>query len=122
MPIKDGFLSIGAALATTIGFVGFAYLTNDLADRKKDALAGKLNGTASLSNSTIAILILAFLSSALLPWLYLPIDHVSVACITAELALFVLYAFPPFRLKERGILGVFTDALYAHAIPAFFLF
>ena len=67
VPIKDGFLSIGAALATTIGFVGFAYLTNDLADRKKDALAGKLNGTASLSNSTIAILILAFLSSAFLP-------------------------------------------------------
>lgn len=112
-------MSIGAALATTIGFVGFAYLTNDLADRKKDALAGKSNGTATLGNSSIVILFLAFLSSALLPWLYLPLDNWSVACIAAELMLFVLYAFPPFRLKERGILGVFTDALYAHAIPAF---
>lgn len=116
---KLGFLSILAALATTLGFVGFAYLTNDLADRKKDALAHKPNGTSGLSFGSIGILIVLFLSCALLPWLYLPIDRVSLTCIIAELTLFVIYAFPPFRLKERGVLGVFADAMYAHALPAF---
>jgi 1,4-dihydroxy-2-naphthoate octaprenyltransferase len=112
-------LSFFAAIGTTIGFMGFGYLTNDLADRKKDALAGKSNGTTNLSTASIALLVIAFLAIAILPWLYLPMDSISGICIAAELALFVLYAFPPFRLKERGFLGVITDALYAHVVPGF---
>lgn len=112
-------LSFFAAIATTIGFMGFGYLTNDLADRKKDALAGKSNGTANLSSISIVILVVLFLAIAILPWLYLPKDMISGICIAAELGLFVLYAFPPFRLKERGFLGVITDALYAHVVPGF---
>jgi colanic acid/amylovoran biosynthesis glycosyltransferase len=112
-------MSFFAAIGTTIGFMGFGYLTNDLADRKKDALAGKSNGTANLSTTSIVLLVITFLAIAILPWIYLPMDEVSVICIVAELALFVLYAFPPFRLKERGIFGVVADALYAHAVPGF---
>ncbi|NVK65505.1 MAG: glycosyltransferase [Flavobacteriales bacterium] len=112
-------MSFFAAIATTIGFMGFGYLTNDLADRKKDELAGKSNGTANLSAGSISMLVIAFLAIAILPWLYLPLDEVSAICIFTELALFVLYAFPPFRLKERGILGVLTDSLYAHVVPGF---
>ncbi|MDG1332098.1 MAG: glycosyltransferase [Crocinitomicaceae bacterium] len=116
---KTSAFSFLAAIATTIGFMGFGYLTNDLADRKKDALAGKPNGTANLSAISILLLIITFLAIAILPWLYLPKDIISGYCIVAELLLFVLYAFPPFRLKERGFLGVITDALYAHVVPGF---
>ncbi len=112
-------MSFFAAVATTIGFMGFGYLTNDLADRKKDALAGKSNGTSNLSSSSIALLFVTFLATALLPWMYLPMDRISMLCILIELVLFVLYAFPPFRLKERGFWGVITDALYAHVVPGF---
>ncbi|MBL1280254.1 MAG: glycosyltransferase [Fluviicola sp.] len=108
-----------AAVFTTIGFMGFGYLTNDLADRKKDALAGKPNGTTNLSTLSILLLIIIFLAIAFLPWFYLPMDQVSVVCIVVELVLFIIYAFPPFRLKEKGFLGVITDALYAHVVPAF---
>jgi glycosyltransferase involved in cell wall biosynthesis/lysophospholipase L1-like esterase len=108
-----------AAIATTIGFMGFGYLTNDLADRKKDALAGKSNGTSNLSSISVVLLLTTFLAMALLPWMYLPMDWISWLCIIIELVLFVLYAFPPFRLKERGFLGVITDALYAHVVPGF---
>ena len=107
------------AIATTVGFMGFGYLTNDLADRKKDELAGKSNGTTNLSTTSIVLLVITFLGIAILPWLYLPMDMISAICIATELALFVLYAFPPFRLKERGFLGVITDALYAHVVPGF---
>lgn len=112
-------MSFFAAIATTIGFMGFGYLTNDLADRKKDALAGKSNGTRNLSSISVVLLLIAFLATALLPWLYLPMDGISWLCIIVELVLFVLYAFPPFRLKERSFLGVITDALYAHVVPGF---
>ena len=112
-------MSFFAAIATTIGFMGFGYLTNDLADRKKDALAGKSNGTRNLSSTWVVLLLVTFLATALLPWIYLPMDWISWLCIIVELVLFVLYAFPPFRLKERGFLGVITDALYAHVVPGF---
>ncbi len=112
-------MSFMAAVFTTIGFMGFGYITNDLADRKKDALAGKSNGTTNLSTLSIILLIVIFLAIAFLPWFYLPMDQVSVACIVVELILFILYAFPPFRLKEKGFLGVITDALYAHVVPGF---
>lgn len=112
-------MSFFAAIATTIGFMGFGYLTNDLADRKKDELAGKSNGTSNLSSISIVLLLLTFLAAALLPWMYLPMDGISWLCIILELVLFVLYAFPPFRLKERGFFGVIADALYAHVVPGF---
>lgn len=111
--------SFFAAIATTIGFMGFGYLTNDLADRKKDVRAGKSNSTINLSSISVALLLLTFLAMALLPWMYLPMDWISWLCIVIELVLFVLYAFPPFRLKERGFWGVITDALYAHVVPGF---
>ena len=116
---KTSALHFFAAIATTIGFMGFGYLINDLSDRKKDHLAGKGNGTANLSNGWIAFLIIMFSMIAILPWQYLPNDRVSGICLAIEFALFLLYSLPPFRLKERGILGVVTDALYAHVMPAF---
>lgn len=112
-------LSFFAALGTTIGFMGFGYLTNDLSDRKKDMLAGKSNSVARLSSVEIALLTVLFVSLAIGPWFYLPIDSISIIFIIAEFTLFVFYAFPPFRLKEKGFFGVIVDALYAHAVPGF---
>ena len=111
--------SFVAAITTIVGFMGFGYLTNDLSDRKKDALAGKSNSAASLSILEVILLVILFVALAIVPWLFLPIDRVSVIFILAEFGLFVVYAFPPFRLKERGILGVVVDALYAHVVPGF---
>jgi 4-hydroxybenzoate polyprenyltransferase len=40
------------------------------------------------------------------------------ALLVAELGLFIVYCFPPFRLKERAFWGIAADATYAHALPA----
>ncbi len=116
---RTAAVSFFAAIATTIGFMGFGYITNDLSDRKKDRIAGKPNSMANLSVGFIVALIIGFTLLAIIPWYYLPVDKISTLCILGELVLFILYAFPPFRLKERGVLGIITDALYAHALPAF---
>ena len=110
--------AILAAFATTIGFAGVGYVTNDLSDRKKDLLANKENTLTQLSPWAIRGILTLCILVALLPWIYLPWDNYSLLLIGVEFALFYFYAFPPFRLKERGILGLITDALYAHVVPA----
>ena len=110
--------AILAAFATTIGFAGVGYVTNDLSDRKKDVLAQKENALNKLSPWAIRGILIGCILVAILPWLYLPWDTYSLLLIGVEFSLFYLYAFPPFRLKERGILGLITDALYAHVVPA----
>lgn len=107
------------SLCAILGIAGFGYLSNDLGDRAADQKAGKANLVAKLSPIHIMVLLALFLALALLPWiLYFPMNAFTVALLGAEFLLFVLYVLPPFRLKERGLLGVVTDALYAHALPA----
>lgn len=108
------------AMLTAIGFAAFGYLTNDWSDVKKDELAGKKNLLSLLGFPTRVFLLVLTLFFALAPWYYLPHTTITVLLFMLEIALFVVYAFPPLRLKERGFAGVFTDALYAHAIPAVF--
>lgn len=111
-------LSFFAAIVTSVGFAGFGYLTNDLSDRKSDLLVGKSNSAHQLGAQRSYGLLILFLLMAILPWMYLPVDEVSSILLAIELVLFVIYAFPPFRLKERGIPGIIADAAYAHIVPA----
>lgn len=97
-----------------IGF--FGYFTNDMADMDADKKAWKKNMATSFSAlARILIVLFTGISGLLIilagslsvwPWMVL------------ELILLLIYSFPPFRLKEKGILGVLVDALYAYAIPA----
>ncbi|MEQ3674742.1 MAG: hypothetical protein ABNH19_06145 [Dokdonia sp.] len=110
--------SILASFTTIIGFAGVGYLTNDLSDRAQDSIVKKENALINLSSLAIYSLLVLFVLLAILPWSYLPWDTYSILLIIIEFALFFGYAFPPLRLKERGLLGLFTDALYAHVVPA----
>jgi 4-hydroxybenzoate polyprenyltransferase len=116
----DALVAFAFAICTIVGIAGFGYWTNDLGDRKADRLAGKANPLATLAMPQIVGILCLWLALASLPWIvYFPVDGIGIGCLVVELLLFVLYVLPPFRLKERGLLGLVTDALYAHAIPAF---
>lgn len=103
---------------TIIGIAGFAYTLNDFTDRKKDEAAGKENLHIHKPIWFSMGILLLFLSIALAPWYYFPKTVYTLSLLSIELLLFVLYSVSPFRFKERGFLGVITDSLYAHAIPA----
>jgi hypothetical protein len=118
IPASRALLGLLASLLTIFGIAATAYLLNDWSDTEKDRAGGKPNAVAQLGLAQRGALLLAFLSAALLPWLYLPFTRLTGALLAAELGLFVVYCFPPFRLKERGVLGLLTDACYAHALPA----
>jgi hypothetical protein len=102
--------------AASIAAFGHVYL--DAFDLAEDRLLKKENLWAPLSNPSRAVLIALLLAGAILPWLFLPTGPVLFTLLGAELLMFVLYATPPVRLKERGFPGVVADSLYAHALPA----
>jgi hypothetical protein len=105
------------SLVTIIGFASFGYLVNDLFDIQQDLRAGKRN---SLAGKPVIVIILFFVVSCLsifLPWVYLPTTRFSYFLIGCQILLFLVYSVPFIRLKERGLAGIITDALYAHAVP-----
>jgi hypothetical protein len=112
------FLQLAAlSLVTITGFAATGYLLNDFFDREKDLKAGKRN---FLIGKPYIIIFFSFVISLFflsVPWLYLPFTQLSALLIAAQLTLFVIYSLPPLRLKERGIAGIVTDALYAHTLP-----
>ena len=118
IPWDRALLGMLASLCTIIGIAGFAYFLNDLTDARKDLLAGKDNAVAGMSATQRLLVLVLFLAAALAPWLYLPLTRTSALLLALEFALFLAYCVPPFRFKERGVLGLLTDATYAHALPA----
>ena len=116
---SDALLAAACALCTIAGVAGVGYLSNDVADREEDRRSGRPNATFDLSIAGIVLLFGLFGAAALLPWLlFVPLDRTWAMLLVLEFLLFAVYAVPPFRLKERGTLGLVTDALYAHANPA----
>ncbi len=101
-----------------IGIAGIGYLTNDLGDKEKDGIIKKENATQAISVPTIVALFVFFLALSIGPWFYLPMNKYSYWLLTLQFVFFFLYSFKPFRFKERGFLGVITDALYGHLNPA----
>lgn len=119
LEVKTALIGIGCSFATIFGIAGFGYLSNDYTDREQDVKAGKFNALVSMQSWQIVLLLLFFLSAAILPWVFFfPMDAISGGLLGAEFLLFILYAVPPFRLKERGWPGALADALYAHTVPA----
>ncbi len=117
----EKFIWLGAvSLVVIIGFASFGYLTNDWFDQEQDALAGKKNIFQGKSRFIrLCYFLIAFIL-IVVPWLVLPFNTKSIALIFIELSLFLIYSVPPIRLKEKNYFGLLVDALYAHAVPAYF--
>lgn len=100
-----------------VGILG--YIINDISDEKADLLAGKTNVTHRLNIVQKTAITIATAGFGIIPIsFYAP---VVIPFLLAELLLLFSYAFPPFRLKEKGILGVLADSFYAYLIPSFVL-
>ncbi len=105
------------SLITVFGIAQIAYLLNDWGDEKKDLAVAKRNVVVGLSFLNRIFLLSIVLAFALLPWLFFPYNKINIILLGVELFLFLFYALPPFRSKERPIAGILTDTLYAHVVP-----
>ncbi|MDB5227938.1 MAG: hypothetical protein JWN78_2131 [Bacteroidota bacterium] len=107
------------SLLASVGIAGLGYAFNDIKDYPKDIISRKQNLFINFSRVQSTCLILLFIALAIFPWFYLPFDKNSCYLLLLELILFFIYAFPPFRLKEKGVSGLIADALYAQVVPCF---
>lgn len=105
-------------IVAVVGIAGFGHLYLDIFDVGEDRLLGKSNLWAPLATSARLILVVALLAMSILPWMLLPLGQIGAALIGLEFLMFVLYATPPIRLKERGFPGIMADSMYAHTLPA----
>jgi len=110
------------ALCTAFGFAAFGYFYNDVFDVALDARHDKRNFAARFSVPVRVCVALGLAAVALLPWLALPFDRISITLIVAQFFFLLLYSTPPVRLKNSPLLSVVADALYAHAIPVVLAF
>lgn len=111
------FLLIIFSLLTTIGFVSFGYLINEIFDIKDDIKAGKPNRLFGTSKKTIAFYLIGSLILVFLPWLYLPSSYKTWWLIGGELVLFLLYSMPFPKLKKIPVLSTLVDTAYAYIFP-----
>ena len=106
------------SILVSIGIAGLGYVMNDIKDFKDDLQNNKPNLFNKFSKSQSVLIVVLFALLSIFPWLYLPTDKYTFYLLVIEFLLFFVYASPPFRLKEKGFLGIITDALYAQVVPS----
>ena len=114
--LKTSLISIPLFLLWILGAGGTGHVLNDIADIRSDKIADKTNYMSSYSCYKRIMLILFLVIIAFIPWIFLPINIPLAILILSEYILFIIYSFPPFRLKESLIGGIIADALYGHAL------
>lgn len=107
------FLRLMVMLVGFLGLGACGYLCNDFFDRTADCHARKAN----LWNDGQARLWPLAAVSATIPWTLLPRGASAMGWVALELLLLGIYSARPWRLKERGALALWVDALYSYVVP-----
>lgn len=106
------------AYSTLFGIASLGYFINDWSDIKSDKKAGKANKMGELNLGFKILILIILLSFSFVPWIWFAKNQYTYILLGSEILLFLLYSLPPFRLKERGTLGILTDSLYAYVVPS----
>jgi len=109
--------TLGLFTIASLGIGTFGHLLNDLTDVVQDVRSGAQSLVARRSLFARLVLFLLTLVAAIAPWWWLPTTPAIVLLLVCEFVLFALYSVPPFRWKNRGVLGPVPDALYGYVVP-----
>jgi UbiA prenyltransferase family len=118
---RASLATIGVLLLCVSCVAAYGHVVNDWCDIADDERAGKPNAMRDLRPAQRAALCLGCVVvsfTALVPWPVWPVW----AILALNYAWPTLYSVPPVRLKERGLLGVLTDAAGSHITPTAFAF
>jgi len=113
-------LTIALKLLPAYLLVGIGgYFLNDLFDEKADELSNKFNITKIINKYVVLFIILFF--GLIGFYLLFTISKQASIVLIFQFLLLLGYSVPYIRLKEKGVLGLITDAIYAHVIPGIIL-
>lgn len=110
-----------ALLVVSAALLGlYAHIVDDSFDVPSDLAAGKPNAVVALSLRARVLVALALAVGGLAPWLGLWPGSIGVAVLAVIIVLPIIYAAPPIRLKQRGAVGLVSDAVMSHVAPTAF--
>ena len=98
-----------------------AFSINDFFDRDHDSISNKINLFNNNNQGYLIFIFLLVTGLTIVSLILLKARILTVLLLITEYILFLMYSVPPVRLKERKLMGVIADALYAHVIPVFFV-
>ncbi len=112
-----GIVTLIGVVGVVCGVANYGYALNELFDLEEDRRAGRNNSAAGRTGGEMWTIIAG--SAAFAVAVAGLLGHLTAVVLTlAALLLPLTYSVPPFRTKERGWIGVLSDALAAHVFPA----
>lgn len=98
----------------------YVSLLNNYTDLREDTLSGKKNRLRNKSPKLRFLLVTGSLAISISLLFFLRNDLLSILFVVLGIISFSLYSLPPFRLKNREVLGVLADACGSHLFPSLF--
>lgn len=121
LPVLQSLLTVSALLFSSVCVAAYGYIINDSFDIEVDRQVGKNNSMAQFSPWQRALFCLVLAGLGFILPIVMNFGFWSIVLLGINYLLPTLYSAPPFRLKEKGILGIISDAAGAHAIPTLFI-
>ena len=121
LPVLRSLLTVSALLFAIACVAAYGHVVNDSFDIESDQQVGKHNSMAQFSPWQRALFCLALAVLGFSLPILMHFGTVAIALLGINYLLPTLYSAPPFRFKEKGILGIVSDAAGAHAIPTLFI-
>ena len=109
-----------AFLWSVMCVASYGHVINDIFDVHPDQLAGRSNSMRDIGWRKRILLAAALLGCGYLPALLADYSTLALLTLTLNYLWPTIYSVPPFRLKEKGVLGVMCDALGSHVTPTLF--
>ena len=121
LPALQSILTVTAMLFAITCVAAYGHIINDSFDIEVDQQVGKPNSMAQFSPWQRALFCLASVVLGFSLPILMHFGTLPIALLGINYLLPTLYSAPPFRFKEKGILGIISDAAGAHAIPTLFI-
>lgn len=106
-------------LPIVISQAAFGYLLNNYFDRFQDSIAGKPNKLINIPTALIYLLLGIPLVIAIVCLWFLSPEKIVWYIYFAHTILLILYSVPIVRMKERPVIGVFSDSIYSSVLFSF---
>lgn len=121
LPFSEAVLTLFLVLLCILSVAAYGHVVNDIFDIHEDLDAGKANAMARFSPLQRTLFCALFVAMGAAPFVFHNLGASAAILLGINYLLPTAYSIPPVRLKERGVLGVATDALGAHMVPTLFM-
>jgi len=121
LPVLQSILTVSALLFAIACVAAYGHIINDSFDVEVDRQVGKRNSMAQFLPWQRALFCLALAVLGFSLPILMHFGTLAIALLGINYLLPTLYSAPPFRFKEKGVLGIISDAAGAHAIPTLFI-